>query len=234
MTAAWFDISQAIPPGQDDEALRPEEIAQLMLGLQSRGCHNVNFVTPENVVPQVLEAVALAVDDGLRLPIVYNTSAYDSLESLHWMDGVADVYMPDFKLWSPEASKRYLMAEDYPGVARGVIEEMHRQVGPLVLDEEGIAVRGLIIRHLVMPGMLDETHAILEWIANRLAPDTYVNLMDQYYPAGKVTADRLPELNQRLDGDEFREAERMASELGLRRLDERRPHPRLRRMRVLG
>ena len=186
-------------------------------------------------MPQVLEAVAVAVDGGLRLPIVYNTSAYDSLESLRWIDGVVDVYMPDFKLWSAEASKRYLMAEDYPAVARGVIEEMHQQVGPLAFDEDGLATRGLLIRHLVMPGMLDETRAILEWIATRLGPDTYVNLMDQYYPAGKVTADHLPEINRRLEPEEFEEAERIARELGLRRLDERKPHPRLRRrMLVFG
>jgi putative pyruvate formate lyase activating enzyme len=220
---------------QDEAALRPEQIAKLMLGLQSRGCHNVNLVTPEHVVPQVLEAVAVAVERGLRLPIVYNTSAYDSMESLRWMDGVVDIYMPDFKLWSEEASKTYLMADDYPAVARSVVEEMHRQVGPLVVDDEGLAVRGLIIRHLVMPGMLGETRRILEWIAARLGPDTYVNLMDQYYPAGKVTADYLPEIDRRLDPSEFREARLVALEVGLRRLDERRPHRRLRRrIPVLG
>jgi putative pyruvate formate lyase activating enzyme len=224
-----FDISQAIPPGQDEAALRPDRIADLMLGLQERGCHNINFVTPEHVVPQMLEAVAAAVGRGLTLPLVYNTSAYDSLESLAWLDGVVDIYMPDFKLWSAQASKRYLMAEDYPEVARRVILEMHRQVGPLCLDDEGLAVRGLIIRHLVMPGMLEETRSILEWVASSLGPDTYVNLMDQYYPAGRVTADRLPEINRRLHPEELDEAQRIAYDVGLRRLDERRPHPRLRR-----
>ncbi len=230
-----FDISQAIPPGQDEAALKPQQIASLMIGLQKRGCHNINFVTPEHVVPQVLEATAAAVPMGLRLPIVYNTSAYDSMESLAWTDGVVDIYMPDFKLWSAEASKTYLMAADYPEVARRVIEEMHRQVGPLRLDDEGIAVRGLLIRHLVMPGMLDETRAILGWIAERLGPDTYVNLMDQYYPAGRVTPDHLPEINRHLEPAEFEEARRTARDLGLRRLDERRPHAKLRRrMVVLG
>ena len=230
-----FDISQAIRPGDAAQGLPPQELAGLMLGLQARGCHNINFVTPEHVVPQALEALALAVEGGLRLPIVYNTSAYDSHESLRWTDGVVDIYMPDFKLWSTEASKQYLMAEDYPAVARGVIAEMHRQVGLLDFGEEGLATRGLLIRHLVMPGMLDETRAILEWIATRLGPDTYVNLMDQYYPAGKVTADHLPEINRRLEPGELRQAEGMARELGLRRLDERGSHRRLRRrMLVLG
>jgi putative pyruvate formate lyase activating enzyme len=224
-----FDISQAIPPRQDDAALRPEQIARVMLGLQARGCHNVNFVTPEHVVPQVLEAVAAAVPLGLRVPLVYNTSAYDSMESLGWMDGVVDIYMPDFKLWSPEASKRYLMAEDYPEVARRVIAEMHRQAGPLRVDDEGLATRGLLIRHLVMPGMLEESRRVLEWIVDTLGPDTYVNLMDQYHPAGRVSADTLPEINRRPGPEELEDARRIARDLGLRRLDERRPHPRLRR-----
>ena len=218
-----FDISQAIPPGGDEPGLPPHELATLMLRMQARGCHNINFVTPEHVVPQVLEALALAAEDGLRLPIVYNTSAYDSQESLRWLDGVVDIYMPDFKLWSAEASRRYLMAEDYPDVARGVIREMQRQVGGLRFDADGLALRGLLVRHLVMPGLLDETRSILEWIADRLGPETYVNLMDQYYPAGKVTSDHLPEINRRLKPEEFREAQRMAVELGLRRLDERGP-----------
>jgi len=219
-----FDISQAIRPGVEEPGLPPDELAALMLRMQARGCHNVNFVTPEHVVPQVLEALALAERGGLRLPIVYNTSAYDSQESLRWLDGVVDIYMPDFKLWSAEASRRYLMAHDYPEVARSVVQEMHRQVGPLRFDADGLAERGLLVRHLVMPGLLEETRSILEWIAERLGPETYVNLMDQYYPAGKVTTDHLPEINRRLEPGEFREAQRIARELGLRRLDERRPH----------
>ncbi|MGH7752316.1 MAG: radical SAM protein, partial [Gemmatimonadales bacterium] len=221
-----YDISQAIKPR---EALgnRPEEIADMALSLQARGCHNINFVTPEHVVPQVLEAVAVAVDRGLRLPIVYNTSGYDSMESLAQLDGVVDIYMPDFKYWSRERSRTYLKAEDYPDAVRQVIREMHRQVGPLLLDDEGLARRGLIIRHLVMPGQLDETRAILEWIASELGPDTYVNVMDQYYPAGKVTAEQYPEINRRLTTAELEGAVEHARRLGLWRLDVRRPHPRL-------
>jgi putative pyruvate formate lyase activating enzyme len=199
----------------------------MMLDLQARGCHNINFVTPEHVVAQVVEAIAEAVPLGLRLPVVYNTSAYDSLESLALLDGIVDIYMPDFKYWSAERSRSYMKAEDYPDAARAAVREMHRQVGPLIVDAEGLAQRGLIVRHLVMPGFIDETRAILKWIASELGPDTYVNLMDQYYPAGKVSATSYTEINRRLTPYEYHEARRMAGEFGLRRLDARKPHPRL-------
>src|SRR5262249_6101537 len=153
-----------------------------MLDLQRLGCHNINFVTPEHVVPQILEALVVAVPQGLRLPLVYNTSAYDSMESLRWMDGVVDIYMPDFKYWEPESAARILKARDYPEVARRVIAEMHRQVGDLVLDDEGLARRGLLVRHLVMPDALEETSQILRWIAREVSPETWVNVMDQYRP----------------------------------------------------
>ena len=227
-----YDISQAIRPGAR-AGHPPESIAAMMLELQDRGCHNINFVTPEHVVPQVVEAVAVAVDRGLALPIVYNTSAYDAPESIDLMDGIVDIYMPDFKYWSAERSRTYLKAEDYPEAARTVIEAMYRQVGPLVMDDQGLARRGLIVRHLVMPGALEETRAILQWIADRLGRETYVNLMDQYYPAGKVSAAQYPEIDRRLTSREFHEARAIARELGLRRLDERRPHPQLAR-RIVG
>ncbi len=230
-----WEISWAIKPGRADspEGSPPEVIAAMMLELQGRGCHNINFVTPEHVAPQVMEAVAVAVEQGLRVPIVYNTSAYDSMESLALMDGVVDIYMPDFKNWSPERSRTYLKAEDYPQTARAAIKEMHRQVGDLKLDADGVAQRGLLIRHLVMPGSLDETRAILKWIAAELGPNTYVNLMDQYAPAGKVSALKFSEINRRLFPDEFRRAQQIARDVGLRRLDTRRPHPRLLRRRFL-
>jgi putative pyruvate formate lyase activating enzyme len=159
---------------------------------------------------------------------VYNTSAYDALESIALMSGVVDIYMPDFKYWSSELSTKYLKAADYADAARAAIAAMHDQVGPLVLDSDGLARRGLLIRHLVMPGGLAETRQILEWIARELGPDSYVNLMDQYYPAGKVTGDRYAEINRRVTSAELREAQRIATDLGLRRLDVRRPHARLR------
>jgi putative pyruvate formate lyase activating enzyme len=222
-----YDISQAIKPTAE-EGVSPGHLAAMMLALQEHGCHNVNFVTPEHVVPQIVEALALAIPAGLRLPLVYNTSAYDSLESLEFMHGLVDIYMPDFKYWSSEASQRYLKAADYPKVARRTIRAMYAQVGPLQVDEEGLATQGLLIRHLVMPGGLDETRAILGWIRSELGPDTYVNLMDQYYPAGRVGRDSFPEINRRLTSSEFGAAREYAVGLGLR-LDERRPHARLRR-----
>jgi putative pyruvate formate lyase activating enzyme len=217
-----FDISQK----GEGEAATPERLAEMMLELQARGCHNINFVTPEHVVPQLLEALPLAIRGGLRLPIVYNTSAYDSLESLGCMDGIVDIYMPDFKVWDGAVAKRYLKAPDYPEAARAAIREMHRQVGPLVTDEHGLAKRGLLVRHLVMPGMLEETRQIMAWLAGELSPDTYVNVMAQYYPAGAVSAEKYPEINRKLLREEYDEAVRIARGAGLRRLDERRPRHR--------
>jgi len=195
----------------------PERLAAMMLELQGLGCHNVNFVTPEHVVPQVLEALPLAIESGLRLPIVYNTSAYDSLESLRLTDGVVDVYMPDFKLWTNEASRRYLRRADYPDVARESIREMHRQVGDLELDERGLAVRGVLLRHLVMPGLLEETEAILRFVAEELGTGCYVNLMAQYYPSGRVGRDgEFAEIDRHLFREEYAQALALAEELGLR------------------
>jgi putative pyruvate formate lyase activating enzyme len=201
------------------ERVTPDRLAGMMLELQAAGCHNINWVTPEHVVPQILEALPVAVDGGLRLPIVYNTSAYDSLDSLALMDGVVDVYMPDFKLWSSELARRYLAKRDYAEVARHSVREMHRQVGDLVLDEDGMARRGLIVRHLVMPGLLDETEAILRFVAEELGPGTYVNVMAQYYPAGRTS--EFPEIDRHLYRSEFARALDLADELGLRRLDTR-------------
>jgi putative pyruvate formate lyase activating enzyme len=228
-----FDISQEVGPGPAAWGSPPQELAAMMLELETLGCHNLNLVTPEHVVPQVVEALALAVERGLELPVVYNTSAYDATDSLELLDGVVDIYMPDFKFWSAERSKRYLKAADYPEAARAALRAMHEQVGPLVLDEHGLARRGVLIRHLVMPGCLDETRAILEWIAAELGPESYVNLMDQYRPAGKVGTGRYPELERAPAPEELAEAREIAREVGLRRLDERKPHARLRR-RFLG
>jgi putative pyruvate formate lyase activating enzyme len=212
-----FDLSQE---GEGRE-VRPEELAGMMLALQAKGCHNINFVTPEHVVPQILEALPLAVRGGLRLPLVYNTSAYDSLESLRLMEGIVDIYMPDFKCWDPELAKRYVKARDYPEAARAAIKEMHRQVGPLVFDGHGLARRGVLVRHLVMPGGTGGTRQIMRFLAAQLSPDTYVNIMAQYRPAGKVDRENYSEINRMVTPMEYREAVAIAHEEGLHRLDER-------------
>jgi putative pyruvate formate lyase activating enzyme len=199
------------------ERATPERLAEMTLELQAIGCHNINWVTPEHVVPQILEALPLAVEAGLRLPIVYNTSAYDSHDSVRLMEGVVDVYMPDFKLWTNEQARRYLKRADYPDVARETIKEMHRQVGDLVLDDQRLARRGLILRHLVMPGLPDETEAILRWVAEELGTGCYVNLMAQYYVSGKVGKDgKYTEIARGIHPEEYEQALELAEELGLR------------------
>jgi putative pyruvate formate lyase activating enzyme len=206
------------------ERVTPGRLAGMMLELQGWGCHNINFVTPEHVVPQILEAVPHAIAQGLSLPIVYNTSSYDSLESLRLMEGIVDIYMPDVKLWTREAARRYLRKPDYADVVKENVLEMNRQVGPLLFDEHGLARRGLLIRHLVMPGLLDDTHAILRFIAEKLGADTYVDLMAQYYPAGlvgKEGRDGYEEINRHLYREEYLQAVELARSLGLRRLDAR-------------
>ena len=200
---------------------RPEELAETMLHLQALGCHNINFVTPEHVVPQILEALPLAIRGGLRLPLVYNTSAYDSLESIELMDGVVDIYMPDFKYWDAEMARRYVKAPNYPDAARRVIKAMHKQVGDLVFDENGLALRGVLLRHLVMPENTAGTREIMHWVARELGANTYVNVMPQYRPAGKVSRSEYVEINRRITSTEFRAAVEAAHAVGLRRLDDR-------------
>ena len=211
-------ISQA---GEGQETW-PKRLAAMMLELQALGCHNVNFVTPEHVVPQILEAMPLAIERGLRLPIVYNTSAYDSLESLRYMNGVVDIYMPDFKVWDSRAALKYLLAKDYPEAARRAIREMHRQVGELKMDEHGLAKRGVLVRHLVMPGEIAGTREIMEFLAREISPHTYVNVMAQYYPAGRVSAEKFGEINRPITRQEYAQARQAAREAGLYRFDERR------------
>ncbi|EJT79027.1 pyruvate formate lyase activating enzyme [Gaeumannomyces tritici R3-111a-1] len=177
------DIAHS-PRGHD---LTPGELAAWFVKLQDvGGVHNVNLVTPEHVVPQVALAVLAAAGMGLRVPVVYNTSAYDSAASLELLDGLVDVYLPDFKLWSPEQSRRLLKAADYPETARASIREMHRQVGDLCFTPDGIAQSGLLVRHLVMPGLEAESARIMSWIADEISRDTFVHIMDQYRPAANV------------------------------------------------
>jgi putative pyruvate formate lyase activating enzyme len=218
-----WDISQKAA-GRE---LGPEAIAEIALELQDRGCHNINFVTPEHVVPQVVEALAVAIPRGLRIPIVYNTSAYDSLASLRLMDGLVDIYMPDFKFWHRESARVLCKAKDYPVVARAAIQEMHRQVGDLRFGPDGLARRGLLVRHLVMPGQSDEAEAIMQWLAEEISPDTYVNVMGQYQPqyqVGEIARDgkrRYESINRRPTEQEIAAAYRAAHDAGLSRLDAR-------------
>lgn len=201
------------------------EIAGLMLLLQERGCHNINFVTPEHVAPQVIEAIAAAVPMGLRLPIVYNTSAYDSITSLKLLDGLVDIYMPDFKFWHRESARRYAKAKDYPERAREAIREMHRQVGVLKFGPDGLARRGVLVRHLVMPGQTDEAAEIFKWLAQEISPQTYVNVMGQYRPEHHVgptdKTGKYADINRTPYATEMQAARDAARDAGLTRLDRR-------------
>jgi putative pyruvate formate lyase activating enzyme len=191
----------------------------MMLILQKRGCHNINFVTPSHQVYQILAALPLAIKGGLSVPLVYNTGGYDALETLRLLDGVVDIYMPDFKFWDPQVAKDLCQAEDYPAIARQAVKEMHRQVGDLAVDEAGVARRGLLVRHLVLPDHLAGTREIMEFLAREISPCTYVNVMGQYRPCGR--AGEHPSLRKFLKGLEHEVAQQMAREAGLTRLDQR-------------
>ncbi|MCR4428846.1 MAG: radical SAM protein [Caldiserica bacterium] len=195
------------------EEVSPEELASMMLTLQRWGCHNVNFVTPSHVVPQILESLWLAVKKGFSLPLVYNSSGYDSLSSLRLLDGVIDIYMPDLRYADNKAGKMFSGVEDYVEVSRTAVREMHRQVGDLQLDEKGIAKRGLLIRHLVLPRGWAGTKSTMEFIAREISPRTYISLMSQYFPAYKATEN--PEINRRITPSEYEEAKRAMLESGL-------------------
>jgi putative pyruvate formate lyase activating enzyme len=202
--------------GEGSEA-DSETLGSMMLQLQRLGCHNINFVTPTHVVPQILDALSYAIEGGLRVPLVYNTGGYDSVETLKLLDGIFDIYMPDFKCWDPEVSRRYLKAPDYPEKTRDAIREMHRQVGDLTVDENGVALRGVLLRHLVMPAGTAGTREIMRFIVREISPDMYVNIMDQYRPCGN--AGKYPPLDRCITNDEYEEALRAASEEGIRRFD---------------
>ncbi len=195
----------------------PETLADIMLTLQQYGCHNINLVTPTHQIPMILRSLEKAIQKGLSVPIVYNCGGYESGESLKILDGIIDIYMPDFKYSDPGAAEKYSKAKDYPSVAKAAIKEMHRQVGDLVIDERGIALRGLIVRHLVLPGGMAGTEAIVKFIAEEISPETYTNIMAQYYPCYKAV--EHPPLDRRITNNEYRKAVRAALDAGLRRLD---------------
>jgi len=212
-----YDISQ-LGHGEETE---PEEIASMMLALQERGCHNINLVSPTHVVAPILAALLIAAKAGLRLPLVWNTGGYDSLEALALLDGVVDIYMPDMKYADAKVAHKYSKVKNYPTVNQAAVKEMHRQAGDLALDENGIALRGLLVRHLVLPQGLAGTAESARFLAEEVSPDTYINVMDQYRPCYKAA--ELPPFDHPVTRVEYEEALEQAREAGLHRFDKREP-----------
>ncbi len=210
-----YDISHE---GQGEE-FAAEQLAHIMIGLQNKGVHNINFVSPSHVVPQILEALPLAIEKGLNIPLVYNTGGYDLVETLRLLDGIIDIYMPDYKFSQDIPALFYCKAPDYPGVVQSALREMHRQVGDLEMNDSNRAVRGLLVRHLVMPGGLAGTQKAMKFLADEISLLTYVNIMDQYHPCGE--AEKFPELNRSITPAEYEEALEAARSAGLSRLDNR-------------
>lgn len=190
-----------------------DRLAGMMMELQERGCHNVNFVTPSHMTAQILLSLPLAVEKGFNLPIVYNSSGYDSLTSLRLMEGVVDIYLPDIRYCDPEASEKYSQAPDYPAVCRAALKEMWRQTGELETDQKRIAQKGMIVRHLVLPNRLSQTREALTFLAKEVSPQIHLSLMAQYFPAHQTAA--TPELDRRLTNQEYRQALDWLDELGL-------------------
>ena len=198
----------------DGDIITEEDLAGMMLYLQNLGCHNINLVTPTHFVPQILSALVMAVKKGFNIPIVYNTSGYERLEVLNLLDGIVDIYLPDMRYSSEVYAVKYSSAPRYPEVNRLAVKEMFRQVGNLLLDRDGIAKRGLIIRHLVMPEDISGTEEVLKFIAEEISKDTYISLMAQYRPVYKAID--IPPINRRITREEYKKAIEIARSLGLR------------------
>lgn len=209
-----FDISHE---GHGQE-VTDEELAAIMLALQQQGCHNINFVTPSHVVPQILAALEIAIQHGLCVPLVYNSGGYDLSSTLRLLEGVFDIYMPDFKFWNPELAESACQAADYAEVACKALKEMHRQVGDLIIDDSGIARKGLLIRHLVLPGGMAGTRKIMRFIAREISTRSYVNIMSQYRPCGRVA--EISGLNALLSPTDYQTALQEAKKEGITRLDQ--------------
>jgi len=201
------------------EEVNAEILARMMAQLQNLGCHNINFVTPTHVVPQILEALTLAIDLGLQVPLVYNTGGYDRVETLRLLEGVVDIYMPDLKFFDSALADRFCNAPDYPHAVRAALREMHRQVGDLTMDSREIAQRGLLVRHLVMPENIAHSANIMAFLANEISKDTYLNVMDQYRPCGEAHSHQ--DLSRRITREEYQQAVDAAQKAGLHRLDSR-------------
>lgn len=207
-----YDISHFEEGGEVDT----ESLAGVFLSLQKTGCHNLNLVTPTHVTPQIVEALAVAADRGLSVPVVYNCGGYESVETLRELEGAVDIYMPDVKFLDAAPASRYCDAPDYPEAVRAAVKEMARQVGPLLLDRHGIAQRGLLVRHLVMPNEASTTRRVIDFLAGEIGTDTYLNLMDQYRPCGRVLS--FPEIGRRTSREEWAEAGDYALRKGMTRL----------------
>lgn len=213
------DISQRVV----GQSVSPQSLAAMMLDLEQQRCHNINLVSPTHVVPQIVMGLAVAIQAGLRLPIVYNTGGYDAPQALSLMDGLIDIYMPDMKYADAAIAQQLSLIRDYPAVNQAAVKEMHRQVGDLVMDERGIARRGLLIRHLVLPGGLAGTPEVARFLAEEISRDTYINIMAQYHPAYKArqcATDDMP-LDRRMTPAEYATGVQQAREAGLHRFDER-------------
>lgn len=198
-----------------------EELAYIMLELQAEGCHNINLVSPTHVVPQILEALEIAVESGLRVPLVYNSGGYDSVDTLRILEGIVDIYMPDMKYEDEKVARDLSGIDNYPAVNKAAVKEMHRQTGDLQADKNGVAEKGLLVRHLVLPHGLAGTEEIVNFLAREISPDTYLNIMAQYHPCYKAV--QIPGLDRRISSAEFREALSLARRAGLNRLDRIRP-----------
>lgn len=207
-----FEISQ-LGYGREIEE---KELAQMMIELQNMGCHNINLVTPTPQVPQILSALFIAIERGLKLPLVYNTSGYDSLSALKLLDGIVDIYMPDFKYSDGKMAQKYSSAPKYPQIAKKAIKEMHRQVGDLQLNKEGIAIQGLLVRHLVLPEDIAGTKEVVEFLAKEISKNTFLNVMDQYRPCYR--AKEFPPLDRRITPEENLKARELAKEAGIKRI----------------
>lgn len=203
----------------DGIEMEAKDLAAIMIELQNKGCHNINLVTPTHVVPQILEALLVAIEHGLHIPIVYNSGGYESVETLKLLEDSIDIYMPDFKFWNDTWAERYCNAPDYKEIAVEALKEMYAQVGDLKIDKHGIAQRGLLVRHLVMPHGIAGTKDIMDFIAKEISDNTYVNVMDQYRPCGTAYQDEY--LNKRITANEYSMALTWAHNAGLKRLDQR-------------
>lgn len=201
----------------EGEETTAQRLADIMLMLQAQGCHNINLVTPTHQTPMIVEAIYIARDRGLEIPIVYNCGGYESLETLRLLEGIIEIYMPDIKYMSREFAKKYSLAPDYPEIVRAAIKEMHRQVGDLIIDKRGIAVKGLLVRHLVLPNNISGTEEVVRFIAEEVSKDTYINIMDQYRPCYR--AFEFPELSRRITPEEYNSAIKAAIKAGLKRID---------------